>query len=118
MGCPSEVTLGENVVFSITTHDADTGRLADAASPAAYRVYDEDDESAIDTGTMPLFDSSNTTGFYLKKIECSTGNGFAVGKTYTVYIEATVDGDTGGVCYAFRVSSPHTLTTETTVITS
>jgi hypothetical protein len=52
---------------------------------------------------MAKLDDANTTGFYTELIACTAGNGFESGKPYTVYIEATVDSDTGGISYAFRV---------------
>ena len=51
---------------------------------------------------MAKLDDTNTTGFYTETIACTTANGFENGKSYTVYIEATVDSDMGGICYAFK----------------
>jgi len=102
MGCQSEVTIGDYLTFSICTHDPDTGALTDADSAPAYRVYEDETATAILTGTMTKLDDVNTLGFYTERIECSAGNGFEDGKSYTIYIEATVDSDTGGIAYAFR----------------
>lgn len=105
MGCPSEVEIGDNLVFSITTHDPDTGVLTDAAAAPAYRVYEDETATPILTGTMAKLDDANTTGFYTELIACTSGNGFENGKTYTIYIEATVDSDKGGICYGFKATS-------------
>lgn len=102
MGCPSEVYIGDNLVFSICTHDPDTGHLTDADAAPIYRIYEEETAAAILTGTMTKLDDANTTGFYTELIACTAANGFEAGKSYTVYIEATVDSDTGGICYGFR----------------
>jgi len=102
MGCPSHVVIGDNLVFSITCHDADTGVLTDADSAPAYRVYEDETATAILTGTMAKLDDGNTTGFYPELIACTTAAGFEEGKSYTIYIEATVDSDTGGICYGFK----------------
>jgi hypothetical protein len=102
MGCPSEVVIGDNLVFSICTHDPDTGVLTDAESAPTYRIYEDETGTAILSGTMAKLDDANTTVFYTESIACTAGNGFEEGKTYTVYIEATVDGDTGGICYGFK----------------
>jgi len=102
MGCPSEVIIGENLVFSITTHDPDTGVLTDASAAPPYRVYEDETGTAVLNGTMDVLDTDNTTGFYTESIACSVANGFEDGKTYTIYIEATVDGDTGGISYSFK----------------
>ena len=105
MGCQSQVTLGNNLTFSICTHDPDTGVLTDADSAPAYRVYEDETATAILTGTMATLDTANTTGFYSEQIACTAANGFEADKSYTVYIEATVDGDTGGISYGFAVVS-------------
>ncbi len=103
MGCQSTVQVGDNLVFSITTHDPDTGVLTDADSVPTYRVYEDETATAILTGSMAKLDDANTTGFYTEQIACTAANGFEVGKSYTVYITATVDSDTGGMSYAFVV---------------
>lgn len=102
MGCPSEVFLGDDLTFSICTHDPDTGRIADADSLPTYRVYEDETATPVATGTMAKFDDANTTGFYIETLECTTANGYEAGKSYTIYIEATVDSDTGGISYAFK----------------
>ena len=105
MGCQSSVTLEDNLTFSITCHDPDTGILTDADAAPAYRIYEDETETAILTGTMAKIDDVNTTGFYTELIACTTANGFEDGKTYSVYIEAIVDGDTGGISYDFTAYS-------------
>ena len=104
MGCPSECEIGDNLTFSICTHDPDTGVLTDADSAPSYRVYEDETATAILTGSLAKLDDSNTTGFYTETIAVTTANGFENGKTYTVYIEATVDSDTGGIAYAFKAT--------------
>ena len=115
MGCPSEVVIGNNLVFSVTTHDPDTGVLTDADTVPTYRIYEDETSTAILTGSMAKLDDTNTTGFYSELIACTAANGFESGKTYTVYIEATVDSDKGGICYGFRLESPRNITSTTTV---
>ena len=108
MGCPTAVIIGNNLVFSICTHDPDTGHLTDTDAPPIYRLYEDETVVPILTGTMAQLDGLNTTGFYTELIACTTANGFEAGRSYTVYIEATVDSDTGGITYAFIVK-PTTL---------
>ena len=103
MGCQSSVFLGNNLTFSICTHDPDTGVLTDADVLPTYRLYEDETAIPILTGTMAILDNLNTVGFYTELVACTAGNGFESGRTYTVYIEATVDSDTGGICYAFTV---------------
>ena len=108
MGCPSQVELGDNLVFSITTHDPDTGVLTDADAAPTYLIYETETTTAILTGSMAILDTTNTTGFYTESITCSTSNGFETGKSYTIYIEATVDSDKGGISYGFNVTDLRT----------
>lgn len=101
MGCPTFVIIGNTLKFSICCHDPDTGVLTDADAAPAYRVYEDETATAILTGNMAKLDDASTTGFYTEIITCSAANGFENGKTYTVYIEATVDSDKGGISYEF-----------------
>lgn len=103
MGCPSSVVLGNNFVFSICTHDPDTGVLTDADAAPSYRIYEDETAAAILNGNMAKLDDANTTGFYTELVAATTGNGFEDGKTYTIYIEATVDSDTGGISYGLNI---------------
>lgn len=102
MGCQTEVSIGDDLTFSICTHDPDTGALTDADALPIYRVYEDETAAAILNGTMAILDNANTTGFYTELVACTLANGFEHGKSYTIYIEATVDSDTGGICYGFR----------------
>jgi hypothetical protein len=51
MGCPDSVILGNDLVFSVTTHDPDTGVLTDAGAVPSYRVYEDETATPILTGT-------------------------------------------------------------------
>ena len=101
MGCPSFVIIGEDLKFSICTHDPDTGLLTDADAAPSYRIYEDETAGVILNGDMAKLDDANTVGFYTEIISCTVGNGFEDKKTYTIYIEATVDTDTGGISYDF-----------------
>jgi len=102
MGCQGTVEIGDNLTFSVCTHDPDTGELTDADAAPVYRVYEDETAVAILTGTMAILDTASTTGFYTEIIACTVANGFQDGKSYTIYISAAVGGDTGGICYGFR----------------
>lgn len=102
MGCQTEVDIGDNLTFSICTHDPDTGVLTDTDVAPIYRIYEDETATPILTGTMAKLDDAGTTGFYTELIVCTAANGFEDGKSYTIYISATVDSDTGGICYGFR----------------
>jgi len=109
MGCPSNCFLGDNLVFSICTHDPDTGVLTDTDAAPAYRLYEDETATPILTGTMAKLDDANTTGFYTEIIACTAANGFESGKSYTIYIAATVDSDQGGISYGFKIDNMDSL---------
>lgn len=106
MGCQSSVFLGDNLVFSVPTHDPDTAALTDADTDPIYRIYSGIVAPPILTGTLTRLDIANTTAFYVAQIACTTANGFVSGGSYTIYIEATVDGVPGGITYGFTVETP------------
>jgi hypothetical protein len=105
MGCQSDILLGQNLTFSVCTHDPSTGILTDADAVPAYRVYEDETATALLTGVMAKLDDAETTGFYSEQIACTTANGFEANKTYTIYITAAVGGDNGGISYNFRVKA-------------
>ena len=100
MGCPTECEIGDNLVFSVCTHDPDTGVLTDADTVPDYWVYEDETAVEILSGNMAKFDGK--TGHYTELIAVSVGNGFENGKTYTIFIDATVDSDLGGISFAFK----------------
>lgn len=101
MGCPAAVELGNNLSFGIATHDPDTGILTDADAVPTYEVYEEDGDTPILSGSM-VKRATGKTGRYKGIIACTTANGFEDGKTYTIEILASVDGDQGGISFSFR----------------
>ena len=103
MGCPSQVVLDDDAVISVTTHDPTTAALTDADADPIYRIYEDLTAVPILSGTLSKLDDPGTTGFYATLISCTSGNGFELGKNYTVYIEATVNGITGGISYGFNI---------------
>ena len=107
MGCQSEVFIGDNLTFSICTHDPDTGALTDADFAPGYYIYEDETATAILDGTMAKLDDANTTGFYTQQIACTTALGFEAGKSYTIYIQATVDSDMGGISYGFTIRTKY-----------
>jgi hypothetical protein len=105
MGCPSECNVGDNLVFSVCTHDPQTGILTDA-SAVTWRIYEDTTGTVMAgmTGSMAKLDDANTTGFYVQLVAITAANGFESGKTYTIYIEGTVNGDKGGLSYGFKAT--------------
>ena len=52
---------------------------------------------------MAKLDDTNTTGFYSEQITLSAANGFEVGKSYAIYMTATVQGTLGGQTLNFKI---------------
>lgn len=103
MGSQARVTIGNFLTFGICTHDPDTGESTDTDFAPIYRVYEDETIPPILTGSMAKLDDANTTGFYTERIACSEANGFEDGKSYTIFIQATVFGSTGGISFSFVV---------------
>lgn len=81
--------------FTFNTQRFDTGAATDADSTPTYRVYEENSDTVLVSGNCAKRDDSNTTGYYYVRDQCTTANGFEVGKTYEVRIEATVNSVAG-----------------------
>lgn len=104
MGCPTKCNFGDNLVFSVVTHDPVTGVLTDADSDPTYKIYMDETGKFVGSGTMTKLDDANTTGFYTESILCNDLNQMEDGRTYTVYIETVVGGDVGSSTYGFKIS--------------
>ncbi len=83
------------LTFAVNTHSASTGAATDATGDPTYRVYEDETGTPILTGTMAKLDDANTIGFYSEELTISSGNGFEAGRSYTIYISATVGSVTG-----------------------
>ena len=75
-----------------------------------YLVYEDETGTAIlgggsPTAVMAKLDDSNTVGFYSEQITLSAANGFELGKTYTIYISATVSSILGTTAHTFKIRS-------------
>lgn len=99
--------IDDTLTFTVTTHRFDTGALTDADSVPAYRIYEDETGTAILTGNMAKLDDTNTTGFYSEQVTLSAANGFEVGKSYAVYVTATVNSVSGGQSGSFKMSGNH-----------
>lgn len=102
--------LSAPITFVCNTHNPTTGAASAADSSPAYRVYEDQTATPLLTGTMATLDSGNTTGYYSASITASTGNGFEQGKSYTIYISATVAGVTATLSRYFQIGAAADLT--------
>lgn len=97
--------IDDVLTFTVTTHDSSTGAVTDADSAPDYRVYEDETATPILTGTMALLDSTNTDGFYSEQITLSAANGLEKGKSYTIWISATVSSVDGTVAHNFQIEA-------------
>lgn len=95
--------IDDLLTFTVNTHDVATGAGTDADSVPSFRVYEDETGTAILTGSMAKLDDTNTVGFYSERITLSAANGFEVGKSYSIYVSATVDGVTATQSMNFKV---------------
>lgn len=99
MGCPSEVEVGDNLVFTVCTHNPETAAMTDADTTPTYMVFNES-WTALLIGSLAK--RNNIVGFYGASIACTTANGFSNGKSYTILVTATVGGEAGSISFAFK----------------
>ena len=97
--------LDDAVTFTVTTSRTSDGGGIDADSLPTYRIYEDENGTAIATGSMAKLDDTNTTGFYSEQINLYAVNGFEYSKTYNIYIEGIVGSVTGTCNLMFTVKS-------------
>lgn len=97
--------IDDLLTFYANTTRFDTGNATDADAVPAYRVYEDETGTAILTGNMALLDSANTAGFYSEQITLSAANGFEKGKSYAIYIAATVNSVAGATHHTLQIEA-------------
>lgn len=97
--------IDDLLTFTIVTHTVTTGAATDADSAPSYRIYEDETSTPILTGTMALLDSGNTAGFYSEQITLSAANGFEKGKSYNIYIQATVNSIVGATTRNLQIEA-------------
>lgn len=97
--------IDDNLTFPCNTHSPTTGAGTDADSVPSYRVYEDETGTPLLTGSMAKLDDANTVGFYSEQIALSAANGFEKGKSYTIYVSATVSSVTGTMSHSFQIEA-------------
>lgn len=97
--------VDDYLTFPCNTHQASDGAATDADSVPSYRVYEDETGTPILTGSMAKLDDANTTGFYSEQIQLTAANGFEKGKSYTIYISATVTSVVGTMSHTFQMEA-------------
>ena len=97
--------IDDYLTFGCNTHRFDTGAATDADSVPTYRIYEDETAVAIITGSTALLDSVNTAGFYSERVQLTAVAGLEKGKTYTIYISATVNSIEGTMSHTFQIEA-------------
>jgi len=92
--------LNDYLTFTCNTHSPTTGSVSAASGAVSYSIYEDETGTAIISGSMSSLGAS--TGFYSERIQLTSVSGFENGKTYTVRIQATVEGVTAALIHTFQ----------------
>ena len=103
---------GDTLYFFANTHDPSDGEATDATGTVDYRIYRQENGTAVATGSMALLDGTNTAGFYSEALSLATYDPGA----YVCYIEATVATVLGTRSFPFVVGGSDILV-RTTIAT-
>jgi hypothetical protein len=101
------IPLNEELYFDVITNN-NLGGIADTDSIPIYNVFKEGIDIGVVTGI--LTQRTGLIGNYRGAFTISSGNGFDIGKYYSVIVNASVSG-VSGKCVAtnFRVSAPESI---------
>lgn len=96
----------DTLIIYVNTHDPATGAETAADALPEVRVYEDQVDAAIATGTMALLDNVSTVGFYSIAIPLLTATGFEYEKTYSVRVRAIVNGIAAVKIFSFLLQEP------------
>ena len=100
MPAPTQGILEEDMIFTVQTVDGN-GEPVDADSLPTWKVYENETGTEIQSGTMTLFDSANTDGFYSETLSLTTANGYERFKTYNIRVITVISTTTIPVVFTF-----------------
>lgn len=101
--------INDWLTFPVNTHNPTTGAAADATAVPAYRIYEDETGTPIVTGNTAKLDDANTLGFYSERVQLTAASGFEAGKSYTIYVSATVATILGTMSHSFQMQAEHAL---------
>ncbi len=98
--------IDEYLPIHISTSQFSTGALLTTAN-AQYSIFEETNGTFSVTEvvgpTALTMDFSGETGLHVGSVQLSAANTFEAGKSYVVWIEATVDSVVAGTSHGFRI---------------
>src|SRR3972149_3189705 len=92
-------------LYTFTLSVNGSSGAVDADSAPSYRVYKDENGTAILTGSMAKLDDAGTTGFYSEQLTLSAANGLEKGKSYNIIICAAVSSITHCTTEAFQMEA-------------
>jgi len=95
-------SIDDYLTFAVNTHN-NKGQARDADAVPIYHIYEDEITAPLITGTMALLDGSNTVGFYSERVQLTSALGFELGKTYNIYVAATVQSTPGTISHLFQL---------------
>lgn len=87
--------LNQHFELPFNTQDPSSGEQTDADALPTYRVYEEDNNVAVATGTCAKRDDDNTVGYYIARGQILEASGYEDFKLYFVRAQAIIAGVTG-----------------------
>lgn len=100
-------TINDDIlIIYVNTHNAATGEEKDADALPEVRIYKNQEDTVIATGTMAKLDDANTLGFYSIAIPLLSVTGFEDLDNFSVRVRAVVDGIAGVKVFSFLLKDP------------
>jgi hypothetical protein len=100
------IKLGDSVTLDFTCHNPTTGQVQDADVLPTSWVFENADDTAILTPVVVK--RVGQTGVYRLTFALTAANGFEIGKSYNVDVQATVAGITAKSRIESFILSPDT----------
>ena len=102
-----EIPLNGFVTWQVDTHDpTNDGAESDADAVPSFRIYEEGVDAALINGNLAKQDDANTVGFYSGFEQIQAGDGFEVGKYYTIRTRGVVSTVPGNREHTFKCIAP------------
>jgi hypothetical protein len=103
-----DVRLGDTIYLDFTTHNPVTGAVSNADATPTAEVFEDATDAEILTPTVVI--RAAKTGNYRVPVAATTGNGFEIGKTYNVVVQAIAGGVTAKSVLATIIMYPARVT--------
>jgi hypothetical protein len=112
MSCPNIGILEQSLTFTAQFTN-ESREPTDLDALPTYKIYEEVTNTEIDSGELAKQDDANTVGFYVKKIEATTANGYETLKTYTIRVKGVASGVNVATVFSFICLGQSDLTVAT-----